>query len=150
MTPAAAAADLSRLCEEADREQDRAALAMILSEVERHPVAYSIIRHEIDLRIRSEETRHLDRSREQVAAISDEAALCLIAALRILAAGGSPVVLDAQAELTTQQAADLLGMSRPVLIGLLDRGEIPHHRLGTHRRIKVADAVRYQKGRSTT
>lgn len=70
----------------------------------------------------------------------------LVRVLHELAAGNAVAVFAVHAQLTTQQAADLLGVSRPHLIKLLDVGEIAYSRPGarTHRRIRLADLMAYQ------
>lgn len=83
------------------------------------------------------------QSREVEVPRSALAALAQV--LDSFAHGTGVTVLPVQAELTTQQAADTLNVSRPFLIGLLDSGQIDYRMVGTHRRVKTASLVRYME-----
>lgn len=61
--------------------------------------------------------------------------------------GRAIVLVPEDQQLTTQRAAGLLGVSRPHLIKLLEAGELPYHKAGTHRRIYMKDLAAYQKRR---
>lgn len=64
-----------------------------------------------------------------------------------LASGSAVHVLARDAELTTQEAADLLGISRTYIVRLVDQGTLPAHLVGTHRRLRAADVLAYQARR---
>jgi len=65
-----------------------------------------------------------------------------------LKAGNSVTILQAKAQLTTMEASKLLGMSRQFLVNLLEKQEIPYHKVGTHRRIYARDVLAYKANRN--
>ena len=67
----------------------------------------------------------------------------LAEALKEMAAGNAVTLLPVPAELTTQQAAELLRVSRPSLIKMLDAGKLPFRKVGAHRRVRYEDALLY-------
>ncbi len=64
--------------------------------------------------------------------------------LGLMASEQAFLLYPAHTELTTSQAADMLGVSRPYLIGRLEAGELPFRKVGRHRRIRMDDVLRYK------
>lgn len=68
----------------------------------------------------------------------------LMEVLEAMAAGRGVAIIPQNAELTTVEAAEILNVSRPYLIKLLEDGAIPHRKVGKHRRIRMEDVAAYK------
>jgi excisionase family DNA binding protein len=68
----------------------------------------------------------------------------LVDILQAIAAGRGVTVIPENAELTSVQAAEVLNVSRPFLIKLLDDNVLPHRKVGKHRRIRMEDVMAYK------
>ncbi|MCW1875970.1 helix-turn-helix domain-containing protein [Erwinia sp. INIA-01] len=73
----------------------------------------------------------------------------LMTILGELAAGNAVQIVPVHAELTTQEAANILNVSRPHLVKLLEDGALPFHKTGRHRRVLFADLMKFKDQRDT-
>ena len=89
--------------------------------------------------------RVMDAEREQPLDLPAGAVALLMDILEAMAAGRGVTVIPENAELTTVQAADILNVSRPFLIRLLETGAVPHRKVGRHRRIRMEDVIGYKQ-----
>ena len=93
----------------------------------------------IELRVRAE------NQQEQTVSIPAAAFRLLNVILSEMAKGNSLTLIPVHAELTTQQAAEILNVSRPFLVRILEEGKIPCRKVGTHRRIRFEDLIQYKR-----
>jgi len=89
----------------------------------------------------------LQQGKAVEATVPREAFELFLEVLGQLANGHAVTIVPVHAELTTQEAADLLNVSRPHVIQLLESGEIPFTKVGTHRRVRAADVMAYKAKR---
>jgi len=82
--------------------------------------------------------------KEQPIELPPGAALLLMDILEAMAAGRGITLIPENAELTTVQAADVLNVSRPFLIKLLEEKALPCRKVGAHRRIRMEDVMAYK------
>lgn len=69
----------------------------------------------------------------------------LVEILKQTASGNAVSIVPLRKEVTTREAAEVLNVSRPFVIGLLEKGEIPFRKVGTHRRIPLAALLEYKR-----
>jgi len=88
--------------------------------------------------------RVTDADQERPIELPAGAVALLMDILEAMAAGRGVTLMPENVELTTVQAAEMLNVSRPFLIKLLDDGAIPHRKVGKHRRIRMEDVMAYK------
>ena len=87
----------------------------------------------------------IDADHDEPIELPAGAVTLLLDILGAMASGQGITLIPEDAELTTVQAADILYVSRPFLIKLLDEGQIPYRRVGKHRRIRMEDVMNYKR-----
>lgn len=100
-----------------------------------------------DVRAQPEPEFKLVGPNGQTIALPESGFHLLMRLVEVLAQGDAITLVPVHKELTSQQAADILNVSRQYLVRLLDQGDIPFTRAGTHRRIRFEDVVKFKQSR---
>jgi excisionase family DNA binding protein len=98
------------------------------------------------LRVEGSQTRLVGGNGEQIT-IPNSVYQVLLQVIQAMASGQAISIVPLEREMTTQQAADFLNVSRPYLIKLLEQGEIRYTMVGSHRRVFFEDLLRYKEQR---
>src|SRR5271170_5289078 len=99
-------------------------------------------------RVRSKNPLRLrvgEAPKEETMQLPASAVKMLVRILEEIALGNAVTLIPVHAELTTQEAADMLNISRPSLIQLLDEGKIEYRKVGTHRRVRFEGLMAYKR-----
>ena len=88
--------------------------------------------------------RVADAKREQPIDLPAGAVALLIDILESMAAGRGVTLIPENAELTTVEAAEVLNVSRPFVIKLMEEGRLPFRKVGKHRRVRIEDVMAYK------
>ncbi|MCA3277274.1 MAG: excisionase family DNA-binding protein [Roseomonas sp.] len=94
---------------------------------------------------RSVTMRVRDAGDEETIELPAGAVKLLVEILEDMASGRAVTIVPQNAELTTQQAADFLNVSRPFLVQLLEEQKLPYRKVGTHRRVRFEDVFLYKE-----
>jgi len=113
----------------------------LAEESSRRLIKYLTAKRKKPLRVRIEP----DSGPEEAVSIPVSAFRLLNDILTEMAKGNAVTLIPIHAELTTQQAADLLNVSRPFLVEQIEKGIIPYRKVGTHRRIFFKDVMAYKQ-----
>jgi len=89
--------------------------------------------------------RIIAADQDEVIVLPASVVALLLGILRMTANGLGISLMPLHSELTTRQAADILNVSRPYLVKLLESGDIPFHKVGRHRRIRREDVMIYKQ-----
>lgn len=103
-----------------------------------------LLAHDDAQRLRSAIADALGSSSDDSGSTTEPTRSALFRVLDVLESSGGAVVLPADAFVSTQQAAELLGVSRMTVVRLIDRGELAAEGGGVHRKIAAAEIERYR------
>ena len=90
---------------------------------------------------------HLPNGERSEISIPSVALAIITSALKQMGRGRAVALVATDTELTTQQAADFLHVSRPYFVKLLDQGKMPHRKIGVRRRVRLEDLLRSEERR---